>query len=85
LSVGQALNHPWVKKAKDKMDIFTESEKDIIKKEFTYNDARRLNRNYGDPDFTEHGLDSTVYDIDNCSTKSVILAPFNSTKSNVME
>ena len=41
------------------MDIFTEGEKDIIKREFTYNDARRLNRNYGEPDFTEHGLEST--------------------------
>ena len=64
------------------MDIFTESEKDIIKKEFTYNDAKRLNRNYEEPDFTEHGLESTVQDDDNNTTKSIILAPFNSTKSN---
>lgn len=83
LSVGQALSHPWVTKAKDYMDIFTDSEKDIIKREFTYNDARRLNRNYEDPDFTEHGLESTEHDDDNNTTKSIILAPFNSTKSNV--
>jgi hypothetical protein len=34
--------------------------------------------------FTEHLLDSTQNSIlKNCETKSVILAPFNSTKSNL--
>ena len=34
--------------------------------------------------FTEHMLDSTQNSIlKNCETKSVILAPFNSTKSNL--
>jgi hypothetical protein len=36
--------------------------------------------------FTEHMLDSTQNSIlKNCETKSVILAPFNSTKSNLQE
>lgn len=34
--------------------------------------------------FTEHMLDTTQNNMaKNCETKSVILAPFNSTKSNV--
>lgn len=36
--------------------------------------------------FTEHALDSTQNSLmKNCETKSVILAPFNSTKSNLPE
>ena len=35
--------------------------------------------------FTEHALDSTQNSLlKNCETKSVILAPFNSTKSNIL-
>jgi len=60
-----------------------------IKKEFTYNNVRRLNRNMmnvtnteqtEDRYFTEHPLDSTSNSLmRNATTKSVILAPFNST------
>lgn len=65
------------------MDIFTETEKNIIRKEFTYNDTTRLNRN---EHFTEHQLDSTYNSlVKNCSTKSVILAPFNSTKTHISD
>ena len=75
-----------MKDAKDDMEIFTETEKNIIAKEFTYNETRRLNRN-GEMVFelfTEHGLNSSHNSlIKNCSTKSVILAPFNSTKSHL--
>lgn len=63
------------------MDIFTETEKNIIWREFTYNDTTRLNWN---EHFTEHGLDSTYNSlVKNCSTKSIILAPFNSTKTHL--
>ena len=62
------------------MVLFTESEKEIMKNEFTYNDTRRYNRNEGDDLFTEHGLDSTQRALlKNVSSKSIILAPFNST------
>ncbi len=77
------LEHPWFKGTKEHIDIFTDTEKNIIEKEFTYNDTRRLNRN-NQEHFTEHGLDSTCNSlIKNCSTKSVILAPFNSTKTHL--
>lgn len=65
--------------------MFTEQEKEYIKKEFTYNDTDRYNRNETDP-FPEHLLDSTQNSmLKNQSSKSVILAPFNSTKSNIAE
>lgn len=65
------------------MDIFTDTEKNIIKKEYTYNDTTRLNWN---EHFTEHQLDSTYNSlVKNCSTKSVILAPFNSTKTHLSD
>ena len=69
------------------MQLFSEQEKDYIKSEFTYNDADRYNRNEGaDDPFTEHLLDSTQNSmLKNCTRKSVILAPFNSTKSNLDE
>ena len=56
----------------------------MIKKEYTYNDpTSRKNRNEEDPIdcFTEHNLDSINNTIKNCSEKSIILAPFNSTQS----
>ena len=67
------------------MTLFTDSEKEIMRNEFTYNDTRRLNRNNeGDDLFTEHNLESTQNALlKNVSTKSVILAPFNSTVSHV--
>ncbi len=70
--------------------MFTEQEKETIKNEFSYSDQDRLNRNEtqnagGHQDlFTEHMLDSTNNSLmKNCTTKSVILAPFNSTKSDI--
>jgi hypothetical protein len=62
----------------------------MIKTEFTYNDARRFNRNEdeGIPSdcFTEQEINSTVNSlIKNASSKSIILAPFNSTKSHLSE
>jgi len=54
-----------------------------MKTEFTYNDTERFNRNETDH-FTEHMLDSAQDSLfKNFNSKSVILAPFNSTKSNI--
>lgn len=33
------LNHPWLKDTPLKLDVFTETEKSIIKREYTYNDT----------------------------------------------
>lgn len=68
------------------LEMFTEEEKQKIWKEFTFNDCEKLNRNF-DPhieqksllDFTDFDLNQTEYGLlKNSSTKSVILAPFNS-------
>lgn len=68
------------------MVLFTESEKEIMKNEFTYNDTRRYNRNEGEDLFTEHGLESTQRALlKNASSKSIILAPFNSTVLQISE
>lgn len=88
LTTDQILRHEWLSNVKDGMVIFTETEKEIIKTEFTYNDTRRLNRNLKNEStvFTEHNLDSTKNSlIVNQTTKSVILAPFNSTKSHLSD
>lgn len=88
LSTDQILRHEWLKDVKDNINIFTETEKEIIRTEFTYNDTRRLNRNMKNEStvFTEHNLDSTRNSVIlNQDTKSVILAPFNSTKTHLSE
>ena len=58
LTIEQILNHKWLRDVNEKIQLFTELEKEYIKNEFTYNDAERYNRNETDP-FTEHMLDST--------------------------
>ena len=86
ISTVDILNHKWLKDVASEMDIFTETEKSIIAKEYTCQNTRRLNRNAQNQAeyFTEHNLDSTCNSlIKNCSTKSVILAPFNSTKTHI--
>lgn len=61
----------------------------MIRSEFTYNDPSRFNRNekVGDDEpwdcFTELNLDSMNQTLRNASSKSVILAPFNSTMSDL--
>lgn len=87
-TIAEALRHPWFKDTPNSLEMFTEQETNFIKTEYTYNDARRLNRNNKqtstsetDP-FTEHNLDSINTGLDKNNTeKSVILAPFNSTRS----
>lgn len=80
------------------VELFSDQEKQYIETEFTYNQTKRGNRNLeshglmppvgsetlGKDMFTEHCLDSVNNSImKNSETKSVILAPFNSTKSNL--
>lgn len=80
------------------MEIFTDEEKESIRKDFTYQDMTRYKRNVDNLEnkshnggvvttehlFTEHALDSTTNALlKNCSTKSIVLAPFNSTRSHL--
>jgi len=91
LSVRQVLEHPWLVGAELlSRDIFNETEKEVIRSEFTYNDPSRFNRNerinqLEEPwdCFTELNLDSMNQTLRNASEKSLILAPFNSTMSDL--
>ena len=87
LTIRQIYAHPWLKDAADTVELFTQAEKNYIKSEFTYNDTARYNRNTGEEtkdDFIDAMLDTNENSIlKNADTKSIILAPFNSTKSNI--
>ena len=76
-----------MKDAADTVELFTQAEKNYIKNEYTYNDTARYNRNTGEEtkdDFVDAMLDTNENSIlKNAETKSIILAPFNSTKSNI--
>jgi serine/threonine protein kinase len=34
LSAVEVLSHPWIKDAKEELDVFTQKEKDVIHKEY---------------------------------------------------
>ena len=75
------------------MNVFTEQERQKIISEFAYYNikneggggfANQTHENIHTDPFTEQMLNSTQNSmIKNASTKSVILAPFNSTKSHI--
>lgn len=93
LTIKQVLSHPWMQDAPDELVIFNQEEQEIIRREFTYNNPSRFNRNEvpQNPDeepwdcFTELNLDSMNATLRNASSKSVILAPFNSSVSDDRE
>lgn len=58
LTINQILSHKWLEDVDENIELFTEQEKEYIKKEFTYQETDRYNRNETDP-FPEHLLDST--------------------------
>lgn len=88
--VSKILKHEWFKDIDRTISIFNEQEKAQIRKEFTYNEARRRQRKDDELEaadcFTELEIDTTMNsDLKNVSSKSIILAPFNSTKSHVSD
>lgn len=92
ISIKKILDHPWIKSAEPNYEIFSKEEKDIVKKEFIYNNPAVNNRsekvNHEEEPwdcFTELNLDSCNAVLKNESEKSVILAPFNSSYSNFDE
>lgn len=93
ISISEILKHPWmVSMPNDPPEIFNQEEKDIVKREFIYNNPEVPNRseqvnNEVEPwdCFTELNLDSINQTLRNESEKSVILAPFNSSLSDYNE
>ena len=84
LSYRRIYKHPWLKNMDPTVQLFTEEERRMIKKEYTYNDGSRYNRNENEEPvdcFTQHNLESQYSTLKNHDSKSIILAPFNSTMS----
>lgn len=81
LTIRQIYQHPWLQGYDDNLRLFTAEEYELINKEYTYNQPSRFNRNDGEPadGFTEQNIESVYSEMRNNTTKSVILAPFNST------
>ena len=84
-SISEILEPPWMKQELSKpVSLFTQLEMESIKKVF---DSERMTET--DPLdqsmrlFTEHQLDTTCNsEMKNVTTKSVVLAPYNSSRSN---
>ena len=94
-SIKEILEHPWYEEIEEDIELFNDQEKEKIKKEFYSYDTSRYNRNidnfqidndeasrtHTSDGFTEHQLSTQNSLVRNHSTRSVILAPFNSTIS----
>jgi serine/threonine protein kinase len=88
ITIPNILAHPWMRDAKDTVELFTNAEKNYMKYEFSCQEQGGLpemDLKNGDP-FLEQMLDTCQNSIlKNAETKSIILAPFNSTRSNLEE
>lgn len=94
-TISEILAHPWFDNISEEIELFNDQEKEKIIKEFFTHDTSKYNRNPDNLDceneevnhtqttdsFTEHHLSTQNSLVRNHSTKSVILAPFNSTIS----
>lgn len=87
ITVAGIRKHPWMKDAKDSVGLFTDAEKEYYKAEFIDGNRinqERFNRNNETDPFLCDELDTMQNSmLKNAETKSVILAPFNSTKSDM--
>lgn len=88
ITIPNILAHPWMRDAKDSVELFTNAEKNYMKYEFSCQEQGglpELDPKNGDP-FMDQMLDTLQNsELKNAETKSIILAPFNSTKSNLEE
>jgi serine/threonine protein kinase len=92
ITISKILSHPWMQLPENPVEIFNQEERDIVKKEFIYNNPNNPNRSEAINEaiepwdcFTELNLDSINEVLRNESEKSVILAPFNSSLSDFNE
>ena len=61
LTIRQIYRHPWLKNMDMSVQLFNDEERELIKKEYTYNDQSRYNRNENEEPvdgFTEHNFES---------------------------
>ena len=83
ITTDQALNHAWLKATNPgTVSLFEATEKEAIRKEYAYSAKRKEDTDTATI-FTEQNIDLTQSELTrNNTTKSVILAPFNSIASN---
>eukprot|EP01022_Parablepharisma_sp_SALTPOND_P008062 TRINITY_DN135136_c0_g1_i1.p1 TRINITY_DN135136_c0_g1~~TRINITY_DN135136_c0_g1_i1.p1 ORF type:complete len:1066 (-),score=121.39 TRINITY_DN135136_c0_g1_i1:164-3244(-) len=83
IATDQIFQHPWMKQVEQKgtLNLFGEEEKEAIAKEYEYK-ANKEKQDDTETLFTEQNIDVTQNDLTrNNTTKSLILAPFNSVVS----
>eukprot|EP01022_Parablepharisma_sp_SALTPOND_P008189 TRINITY_DN135349_c2_g1_i1.p1 TRINITY_DN135349_c2_g1~~TRINITY_DN135349_c2_g1_i1.p1 ORF type:complete len:1128 (-),score=119.65 TRINITY_DN135349_c2_g1_i1:2063-5362(-) len=83
INIPEILAHEWMQGIADSISLFTEQERELLGKEYCYSDkAKRKDGGETNTLFTEQNIDSTQNELTkNNTTKSVILAPFNSTRT----
>jgi len=84
ITIPEILKHSWMQDVDDSISLFTKEEKAALRKEYNYGcDRVKLN---GETNtlFTEQNVDSTQDEQNrNETSKSLILAPFNSSQSDL--
>ena len=88
MTPGQILQDPWMQLTVQQMNevfVFNDYEKQKIVSEFEYYNKRKEDSKDNDP-FLEQELQTTQNsEFKNNTTKSIILAPFNSTRSHISD
>ena len=73
LTIRQVLRHPWMRDAKDTVELFTSAEQNYIKNEYTYANTDRYNRNEPD-NFMDGALDTERNtELKNADTKPLVI------------
>lgn len=93
LTIDEILEHEWMQNIKPKDNIFNTEEREEIDNDFNISQEKNIfnlykmntfNTEMHEIPFTEGNIDSTQNMlIKNITTKSVVLAPFNSTMTNI--
>lgn len=82
ISIAEILKHEWMKDVDESVSLFSSEEMEQLNKEYNYGCDRVKLSDDVDTLFTEHNVDSTMNELTkNNTSKSLILAPFNSSAS----
>ena len=82
ITIPEILEHAWMKDVDESLSLFTKEEKEKFTNEYNYGADRVKKTDETNTLFTEQNIDSTQDELNkNETTKSQILAPFNSSQS----
>jgi len=86
MTIPEILEHEWMQDVDESVSLFSSGEKEQLNKEYNYGCDRIKFSDEVETLFTEHGVDSTLNELSkNNTSKSLILAPFNSSASELSE